>query len=140
MTNNIIENPNLSLLIDGVGVIAALLLAWIASALLYLFSMTGNFHNDVPFWRVCQNRIGLLNAKITSYCLSPYLPCLPASRRDRQADQQFALHNLSRSGITAENQNSVIHFTNNHIKLFYSYYASFKSPKITLKNHPIVVK
>ena len=109
MTNNIIGNPSRSLLIQGEELIAAMTLAWVASAFLYLLSMADKFHNDFLFLGIYQNRTGLLNAKTTSYCLS--------------SDPQMFFTNLSQSGVTAENQNSVIHLINNNIKLFYSYFA-----------------
>ena len=38
----------------------------------------------------------------------------------------------------AEKQNSVIHFINSYIKLFYAYFANYVSTKFWSKNDPIV--
>jgi hypothetical protein len=122
MTNNIIGDISHFLLILAEELIAPMLLAWVTlsarQAGSALFSMAGKFLNDLPFWGVYQNRTGLLNAKTTSYYWSP---CLP----DRQVDQKYVLHKPISADISVENQNSVIHLVNNHIKLFYSYFANY---------------
>ena len=48
--------------------------------------------------------------------------------------------NEKKEEIAGQKQNSVIHLTNNNIKLIYLYFAKNKYSEKTLKNHPIVVK
>jgi hypothetical protein len=133
MTNNIIKNSRHPSFIKRVELIVAMLLTYVTSlpawcsqagALLYLFSMLEKLQNDSLFSGYTK----------TGYAGEMQKPHRITSR----LSTNLSFVNLYSLSITDENQNSVIHFTNNHIKLFYLYSANFMCPRISLKNHPIV--
>jgi len=133
MTNNIIENSSHPCFIQGVELIAAMILACVTSlpawhsqaeALFYLFSMVEKLLNEFL----------LLKYSKTGYICKMQKP----HHIIVGLTNNLSFKNPHWIDITAKNQNSVIHFINNNIKLFYPYFANYKYPNIFLKNHSII--
>jgi hypothetical protein len=135
MTNNIIKKPCHPHFIKREMLIAAMILAWVTSlptrysqagALLYLFSMVEKLQNEFHFLKYAK----------TGYVRKIQKP----HHIIGGLTNNLSFKNPYWIDITAKNQNSVIHFINNNIKLFYSYFANYYDTSISLKNHSIVVK
>ena len=119
MTYNIIGILHHPYFLKGEGLIAAIILVMSAlltekavSTLLYLFYRVEKVQNALLF--VGHFITGNIGEIQKSYRIMGRLTT------------NLSLTDLYCFNITAKNQNSVIHFENNHIKLFYSYFANFK--------------
>ena len=119
MTNSIIKTSNHHRFLKWEGSIAAMILTWVTllaaegrSAFLYLFSMLKKLQNGLLFG--CYAKTGYAREIQNSYHIMGRLTT------------NLSFTDIHSFTIIAKNQNSVIHFENNHIKLFYSYFANFK--------------
>jgi hypothetical protein len=112
MTNNILDNSGLLSCIKREGLIAAIIIAMLASAFLYLFSMLKKLQNGLLFG--CYAKTGYAREIQNSYQIMGRLTT------------NLSFTDIYCFTIIAKNQNSVIHLTNNHINIFYTYFANIK--------------